>query len=143
ERRRSRDCRGAGDRCRLSADRHAYTYGNKKGVGRGLRADGMARNELFVTTKLNGEWHGYAEAQEVFAASADRLGLHYVDMYLIHWPLPGQDRYVDAWKGASRAAGGRTGTRRRHLEPQARPPRPAAHRDRCGVQRQPGPAQPV
>jgi 2,5-diketo-D-gluconate reductase A len=77
----------------------AYMYGNEKGVGRGLRAGGVAREELFVTTKLNGEWHGYAEAQEAFAASADRLGLDYVDMYLVHWPLPARDRYVDAWRG--------------------------------------------
>jgi 2,5-diketo-D-gluconate reductase A len=77
----------------------AYKYGNEKGVGRGLRAGGVARADLFVTTKLNGEWHGYAEAREAFAASADRLGLDYVDMYLVHWPLPAQDRYVDAWRG--------------------------------------------
>jgi 2,5-diketo-D-gluconate reductase A len=77
----------------------AYAYGNETGVGKGLRAGGVAREELFVTTKLNGEWHGYREAQEAFAASAERLGLDYVDLYLIHWPLPGQDRYVDAWRG--------------------------------------------
>ncbi|MBC6463390.1 aldo/keto reductase [Actinomadura sp. HBU206391] len=77
----------------------AYAYGNEDGVGRGLRASGVPREELFVTTKLNGEWHGYQAAQEAFQASAGRLGLDYVDLYLIHWPLPSRDRFVDAWKG--------------------------------------------
>jgi 2,5-diketo-D-gluconate reductase A len=80
----------------------AYKYGNETGVGRGLRAAGVPREELFVTTKLNGEWHGEAEAQQAFAASAERLGLEYVDLYLIHWPMPWQDRYVDAWRGLLR-----------------------------------------
>ncbi|MFC4537012.1 aldo/keto reductase [Sphaerisporangium dianthi] len=77
----------------------AYAYGNEVGVGRGLRAGGVPREELFVTTKLNGEWHGYEAAQEAFQASADRLGVDYVDLYLIHWPLPREDRFVEAWKG--------------------------------------------
>jgi 2,5-diketo-D-gluconate reductase A len=77
----------------------AYGYGNERGVGKGLRGAGVPREDLFVTTKLNGEWHGYRESQEAFAASAERLGLDYVDMYLIHWPLPWRDRYVEAWKG--------------------------------------------
>lgn len=77
----------------------AYAYGNEEGVGRGVRASGVPREELFVTTKLNGEWHGFEAAQEAFAASARRLGLDYVDLYLIHWPLPARDRYVDAWRG--------------------------------------------
>jgi 2,5-diketo-D-gluconate reductase A len=77
----------------------AYAYGNEAGVGRGLRAGGVAREELFVTTKLNGEFHGYRQAQDALAASATLLGLDYVDLYLIHWPLPARDRYVDAWRG--------------------------------------------
>lgn len=77
----------------------AYNYRNEEGVGRGLHAGGVAREELFVTTKLNGEWHGYEQAQEAFAASARRLGLDYVDLYLIHWPLPARERYLDAWRG--------------------------------------------
>jgi 2,5-diketo-D-gluconate reductase A len=77
----------------------AYAYGNEVGVGNGLRASGVPREELFVTTKLNGEWHGYDAAQEAFTASAERLGLDYVDLYLIHWPLPARDRYVDAYRG--------------------------------------------
>ncbi|MCW2900873.1 MAG: oxidoreductase [Streptosporangiaceae bacterium] len=80
----------------------AYAYGNEKGVGRGLRATAVPREELFVTTKLNGEWHGVQAAQEAFQTSADRLGVDYVDMYLIHWPLPQQDTYVEAWKGLAK-----------------------------------------
>jgi 2,5-diketo-D-gluconate reductase A len=80
----------------------AYAYGNEEGVGRGLRASGLPREELFVTTKLNGEWHGYDAVQESFAASAERLGVDYVDLYLIHWPLPRQDRYVDAVRGLAK-----------------------------------------
>ena len=58
----------------------ADDYGNEEGVGRGLRASGVPREELFVTTKFNGEWHGYDAAQEAFAASAERLGVDYVDL---------------------------------------------------------------
>lgn len=80
----------------------AYNYRNEEGVGKGLTASGVPREELFVTTKLNGQWHGYQSAQEALQASADRLGLDYVDLYLIHWPLPKQDRYVEAWKGLAK-----------------------------------------
>jgi 2,5-diketo-D-gluconate reductase A len=77
----------------------AYQYGNEVGVGRGLRASGLSREELFVTTKLNGEWHGYEAAQEAWARSVEALGVDYLDLFLIHWPLPALDRYVDAWRG--------------------------------------------
>ncbi len=77
----------------------AYAYDNEVGVGRGLRHSGAARDDIFVTTKLNGEWHGYHESQKALEASLRRLGLDYVDMYMIHWPLPAQDLYVAAWKG--------------------------------------------
>lgn len=77
----------------------AYKYGNEKGVGRGLRATGVAREDLFVTSKLNGEWHGREAVREAFQDSISRLGLDYLDLYLIHWPMPWQDRYVDAFLG--------------------------------------------
>jgi 2,5-diketo-D-gluconate reductase A len=80
----------------------AYAYGNEEGVGRGLRACGLPREELFVTTKLNGQWHGYLEAQQAWADSARRLGVDYIDLFLIHWPLPSQDRYVEAFRGLGR-----------------------------------------
>ncbi len=80
----------------------AYAYGNEEGVGRGLRACGLPREELFLTTKLNGQWHGYLEAQEAWTESARRLGVEYIDLFLIHWPLPAQDRYVEAFRGLGR-----------------------------------------
>ncbi|MGZ4617011.1 MAG: aldo/keto reductase, partial [Actinomycetes bacterium] len=80
----------------------AENYGNERGVGRGLRASGVPRTELFVTTKLNKRWHGVDLVAEAFGRSADRLGLDYIDLLLIHWPNPGQDRYVQAWQGLVR-----------------------------------------
>ncbi len=77
----------------------AYAYGNETGVGRGLRASGVPREELFVTTKFNAASHGVREAQEAFEAAAGRLGLEYLDLLLIHWPNPAQDRYVEAFEG--------------------------------------------
>jgi 2,5-diketo-D-gluconate reductase A len=80
----------------------AYAYGNERRVGRGLRASAVRRDELFVTNKFDAGWHGYREVQDAFAASVERLGLDYLDLFLIHWPNPGQDRYVDAWRGLAK-----------------------------------------
>ncbi|MFK3985427.1 aldo/keto reductase [Micromonospora sp. NPDC050397] len=80
----------------------AYKYGNEEGVGRGLRASGVPREELFVTSKLNGEWHGVREAQQAFDDSVKRLGVDYLDLFLIHWPMPWQDRYVQAYEGLTK-----------------------------------------
>jgi 2,5-diketo-D-gluconate reductase A len=80
----------------------AHAYGNEEGVGAGLRASDVPREELFVTTKLNAEWHGVREVREAFADSTRKLGVEYLDLYLIHWPNPAQDRYVDAWRGLGR-----------------------------------------
>ena len=77
----------------------AENYGNESGVGRGIRSSGVDRDEVFVTTKLNKRWHGEAEARQAFANSAQRLGLERIDLLLIHWPNPRQDRYEDAWRG--------------------------------------------
>ncbi len=77
----------------------AEIYRNEEGVGRGLRASGVERADLFVTTKLSQRWHGYQEAQEAFAISCKRLGLDYLDLFLIHWPNPRLGRFVDAWRG--------------------------------------------
>jgi 2,5-diketo-D-gluconate reductase A len=77
----------------------AHAYGNETGVGRALRAGGVPREELFITSKLNAEWHGFQEAQDAFAMSAEKLGVDYIDLFLIHWPNPRQDRYVDAFRG--------------------------------------------
>jgi 2,5-diketo-D-gluconate reductase A len=80
----------------------AKVYENEAGVGRAVQASGMAREDLFITTKLwNGD-HGQDEALRAFDASLERLGMDYVDLYLIHWPVPAQDKYVDAWKAMER-----------------------------------------
>jgi 2,5-diketo-D-gluconate reductase A len=80
----------------------AEAYGNESGVGAGIRSSGIDREEVFITTKFNGKWHGEREVEQAFINSAHRLGVEYVDLLLIHWPLPAQDRYVDAWKGLVR-----------------------------------------
>ncbi len=80
----------------------AHAYGNETGVGKGLRASGVPREELFVTTKLNAEWHGVREVRDAFVQSTRKLGVDYLDLFLIHWPNPAQDRYVGAWRGLCR-----------------------------------------
>lgn len=80
----------------------AENYGNEAGVGRGIRASGIDRAEIFLTTKFNRRWHGYDEAQQAWSNSAERLGQERIDLLLIHWPNPQQDRYVDAWRGMVR-----------------------------------------
>ena len=78
----------------------AEAYGNERGVGRAIAASGLPREEVFVTTKV---WqHGYDTVLRSFDASLERLGLEYVDLYLIHWPLPAQDRYVETWRALER-----------------------------------------
>jgi 2,5-diketo-D-gluconate reductase A len=77
----------------------AENYRNEVGVGRALKASGVAREELFVTSKFNKRWHSVEGARTAFEASAEKLGLEYLDLLLIHWPNPDQDRYVDAWRG--------------------------------------------
>jgi len=76
----------------------AAIYGNEKEVGEGLRQSGVAREDIFVATKLWNDRHGYDTAREAFNESLDKLGLDYVDLYLIHWPVPKDDRYVEAWE---------------------------------------------
>jgi 2,5-diketo-D-gluconate reductase A len=77
----------------------AENYRNEGGVGRAVRSSGLDRDDVFVTTKFNRRWHGAGEAQQACANSLERLGLDRIDLLLIHWPNPKQDRYVDAWKG--------------------------------------------
>lgn len=76
----------------------AAAYHNERGVGSGLRASGVPREELFITTKLWNADHGYGSAVAACRASLDRLRLDYVDLYLIHWPVPTLDRYVETWR---------------------------------------------
>ena len=74
----------------------AENYANERGVGRGLRASSVPREEVFVTTKFNKQWHGVDLVAEACQRSLERLGLDYVDLLLIHWPNPDQDQYVAA-----------------------------------------------
>jgi 2,5-diketo-D-gluconate reductase A len=76
----------------------ARIYENEAGVGRALADSGIARDELFVTTKLWNDDQGYDSTLRAFDASLGRLGLEYVDLYLIHWPVPSADRYVETFK---------------------------------------------
>lgn len=76
----------------------AVKYGNEKGVGNGIRACGVDRGELFITTKLDGEFQGSGKAVAGLDGSLQRLGLDYVDLLLIHWPLPRRDEFVSTWK---------------------------------------------
>lgn len=76
----------------------AVKYGNEIGVGRGVAASGVAREDWFVTTKLDGEYQGQDRAVAGLDASLDRLGLDYVDLLLIHWPLPARDEFVSTWE---------------------------------------------
>lgn len=77
----------------------AQMYGNEAGVGQGVRASGVSREEVFVTTKLNNGHHAPADVHRTFDESLDRLGFDYVDLFLIHWPLPFQEiDYVDTWE---------------------------------------------
>ncbi|QMU76487.1 aldo/keto reductase [Streptacidiphilus sp. PB12-B1b] len=88
----------------------AALYANEKGVGRAIAESGIARDELFVTTKLGNSAHrGYDSALAAFDDSLEQLGLDYVDLYLIHWPLPARDLYVDTWRAFEKLlADGRT-----------------------------------
>ena len=91
----------------------AASYENERGVGQALAESGLPREEVFVSTKLRGREQGSASTKEALRSSLDRLGLDHVDLYLIHWPLPRLDRYVESWlameellaEGLSRAIG--------------------------------------
>jgi 2,5-diketo-D-gluconate reductase A len=77
----------------------AENYGNERGVGLGIRASGLSSSDVFVTTKFNKRWHGRDLVGDACARSAERLGVDVIDLLLMHWPNPGQDRYVEAWEG--------------------------------------------
>ncbi|GFG87525.1 2,5-didehydrogluconate reductase A [Mycolicibacter algericus DSM 45454] len=76
----------------------AASYGNEAVVGRAIKASGVPRSELFVTTKLGTSRQGYASTLDACRESIDRLGLDYLDMYLIHWPAPKVGKYLDSWQ---------------------------------------------
>jgi diketogulonate reductase-like aldo/keto reductase len=76
----------------------ALRYGTESAVGRAAVACGLDRKQIIVTSKLPGRYHGYAETFTGFRETLDNLGLDHVDLYLIHWPLPRLDKYVDTWR---------------------------------------------
>jgi len=76
----------------------AAAYRNEAAVGRAIRASGLDRGEVFVTTKCWNDDQGYEQARRAFSGSLERLEFEYVDLYLIHWPVPAHDLYVDTWK---------------------------------------------
>lgn len=76
----------------------AAAYGNEAEVGEAIARSGLDREEVFVTTKLGNDDHGHDSALRAFEASLNRLGQDYVDLYLIHWPIPREDRYVETWQ---------------------------------------------
>jgi 2,5-diketo-D-gluconate reductase A len=80
----------------------ASAYRNEPGVGEGVKRSGVARDKLFITTKLWNENQGYDAALAAFDKSLQRLGMDHVDLYLIHWPAPAQDLYLDSWKALVR-----------------------------------------
>jgi 2,5-diketo-D-gluconate reductase A len=98
----------AADTVRLALEagyRHVDTaalYENERGVGQGIARSGLPREQVFVTTKVWNTDHGYDRTMRAFDESLGKLALDYVDLYLIHWPAPGQDRYVDTYRALER-----------------------------------------
>ncbi|MBT2519389.1 aldo/keto reductase [Streptomyces sp. ISL-90] len=76
----------------------ARIYGNEAGVGKAIAESGIPREQLFITTKLWNDDQGTQSVFDAFDASLERLGLDYLDLYLIHWPTPARDRYVETWR---------------------------------------------
>jgi diketogulonate reductase-like aldo/keto reductase len=76
----------------------AAIYGNEEGVGRAVRSSNVPRNDLFITTKLWNKDQGYDATLKAFDVSLHKLGLDYIDLYLIHWPSPHRHLYVETWK---------------------------------------------
>ncbi|MDX8045142.1 aldo/keto reductase [Gracilibacillus sp. S3-1-1] len=76
----------------------AAVYGNEEGVGKAIKDSGIPREDLFITTKLWNADQGYDETFKAFETSLNKLGIDYLDLYLIHWPVPEQNKYKESWK---------------------------------------------
>jgi 2,5-diketo-D-gluconate reductase A len=84
----------------------AAAYGNEAGVARAVRESGLDRQDVFITTKLWNHDHARDRAGRAFERSLEKLGGDYIDLYLIHWPAPAQDRYVETWQALSELRSG-------------------------------------
>jgi len=96
-----KDTADVATRALLAGYRHidtAAAYDNEAAVGQAVHAAGLDRGEVFITTKCFNDDHGYQQARKAFKASLDRLELDYLDLYLIHWPVPAHDKYVETWR---------------------------------------------
>ena len=99
------DTQGAVEMALDAGYRHidtAAAYRNEAGVGAALAASGLPREDVFVTTKLWNTQQGHDATLAAFEASLERLGLDHVDLYLIHWPVPSEDRFIDTWRAFER-----------------------------------------
>ncbi len=77
----------------------AENYNNETGIGEGIGSTSVPREELFITSKFNVKWHSVDGVRDAWEHSCTRLGVEYLDLFLIHWPNPAQGRYVEAWEG--------------------------------------------
>ena len=91
--------------CVKKAIKHGYRsidtamiYGNEVGVGKGIKESGIKKEDLFITTKVWNSDQGYNETLKSFESSMERLMLNYLDLYLIHWPVPKNNKYIETWK---------------------------------------------
>ncbi|GAA3123118.1 aldo/keto reductase [Streptosporangium carneum] len=82
----------------------AEMYGNEKQVGEAVRASGLDRGDVFVTSKLNNGFHAYDDALKAFDRSLEDLGFDYLDLFLIHWPLPDVGDFVETWRAMEKIA---------------------------------------
>ncbi len=88
-------------RALLAGYRHidtAAAYGNEAGVGQAVHAAGLQRDDVYITTKVFNDDHGFEQAKRALHASLKRLEMDHVDLYLIHWPVPSTDKYVETWQ---------------------------------------------
>jgi 2,5-diketo-D-gluconate reductase A len=76
----------------------AQGYGNEEGVGKAVAASGLGRDEIFITSKLTNSQHGYDKTLTAFMGTLGKLGVDWIDLFLIHWPVPAQDKYAETWK---------------------------------------------
>ena len=120
----------------------AQGYKNEEGVGAAIAESDVSRDELFITTKLTNSEQGYDNALAAFDGSMKKLGLDVLDLFLIHWPLPMFDQYVETWRAFEKLLGRRTGALDRRVQLRDPTPRTSSRRNECDAGGQPGRAAP-